>query len=169
MLILGQPHPRHSSGCTRTDRKSLPRGGMSRVCDPPTEATVSDCLAVCWGKGDAMGETAAGLPPRFTRAQTHVSTQRCHRAPRPRLGAVAVTPTCGPDQRLLCTLQVVVTLGTTSCCSFDCLPELGPVCEYWAHSLLTLFSPEGWRPSSGLSPLTSPHCYDKYDRILNVT
>ncbi|XP_045053397.1 aromatic-L-amino-acid decarboxylase isoform X1 [Desmodus rotundus] len=31
---------------------------------------------------------------------------------------------------------VVVTLGTTSCCSFDCLPELGPVCnkeDLWLH------------------------------------
>ncbi|XP_045683904.1 aromatic-L-amino-acid decarboxylase [Phyllostomus hastatus] len=31
---------------------------------------------------------------------------------------------------------VVATLGTTSCCSFDCLPELGPVCnkeDLWLH------------------------------------
>lgn len=31
---------------------------------------------------------------------------------------------------LLFTLQVVATLGTTSCCSFDNLSEVGPICKY---------------------------------------
>lgn len=33
-------------------------------------------------------------------------------------------------------LQVSTTLGTTSCCSFDCLNEVGPVCTeegIWLH------------------------------------
>ena len=47
---------------------------------------------------------------------------------------------CGGDSRdcdvglnkghLLLTLQVVATLGTTSCCSFDNLLEVGPICKY---------------------------------------
>ena len=36
---------------------------------------------------------------------------------------------------LLPALQVVATLGTTSCCSFDNLLEVGPICEY----LITIF------------------------------
>lgn len=34
------------------------------------------------------------------------------------------------------TFKVVATLGTTNCCAFDCLDEIGPVCEeeeVWLH------------------------------------
>lgn len=33
-------------------------------------------------------------------------------------------------------MQVVATLGTTGTCAFDCLEELGPICnreELWLH------------------------------------
>lgn len=59
----------------------------------------------------------------------------------------------GLSRRPLHALQVVATLGTTSCCSFDRLPELGPVCEYRPHFLLTPLPPGTHR---GDLPLGSP-------------
>lgn len=41
-----------------------------------------------------------------------------------------MTKTWGPKRGLLFAPQVVATLGTTSCCSFDNLLEVGPICEY---------------------------------------
>lgn len=40
-----------------------------------------------------------------------------------------MTPSWGRTGLLL-PLQVVATLGTTSCCSFDNLLEVGPICKY---------------------------------------
>lgn len=41
-----------------------------------------------------------------------------------------VTKTWWPNRGLLFTPQLVATLGTTSCCSFDNLLEVGPICKY---------------------------------------
>ena len=120
---------------------------------PPADVSLHPSGSFRAGTGPACtdpvssGRAPGGHPPGCT-SEAQGPPGGCRGACR---GSTVTPGAVDPKTGLLFTFQVVATLGTTSCCSFDNLLEVGPICKYPAEFSSAKCSRHGKLPWTFLS------------------